>query len=456
VRDELLPLAAHLLQSRNTPQVHYSVYSGDRLVAGTRWLTPPKDYVSDTRRNMPRHQPATFSRSYRNTQLVAGYVDARDAEGVIQPAYLRDAVLAGRSMRIATEVRILRGFSSPVVIQVADFLDDREAYEQSYFLRVMGAGVLVVMMAVLLFYGAITWGLKPFASLTAQIAAARRNPARQLHFALEDDVPREAQLLAAAFNELMARTERAADSLRQFTSNASHQLRTPLAIVRVHVDVLERYGASSSQGKTALTDIAAAVDSLERLLSQLISLARMDEQGRDPEPLAPFDLTRIAAEVVASRVTHADASRMDIGFETGGGQVRALGDAMLASEMIANLLDNAIRYNRGDGTVTLRVMNNDGCPTVEIEDDGPGIAPVNRERVWERFYRAAGGDAATGSGLGLPIVRALGERIGAQVTLAEGAGGRGVLATVVFRPPSRDATENLATFIAPAEKMTAC
>src|SRR3546814_10031257 len=126
----------------------------------------------------------------------------------------------------------------------------------------------------------------------------------QLRLTLDNDAPREALLLASAFNELMARTDRAIASLREFTSNASHQLRTPLAIVRVHVDVLNRYGPSSPQGATALADIGAAVDSLERLLAQLISLARMDEQGRDTAPLTPFNLTEAAAGIVASRVTH--------------------------------------------------------------------------------------------------------------------------------------------------------
>lgn len=434
-RQQLLPLAIHLLQNQMTPVSHYSVYEGDRLIAGTDWLVPPPDYNPEPGAKIPHHPPASFPRSYRDTQLVRGYVDARDAEGVIQPAYLRDAELQGRSVRIATEIRRLPGFARPVVVQVADFLDDRHAYEQTYFLRVAGAGILIAMAAVLLFYGAITWGLGPFASLTRQIGAARRQATSHLRLTLEDGAPREARLLALAFNELMARTERAIASLREFTSNASHQLRTPLAIVRVHVDVLSRFGPSTPQGATALRDIGTAVDSLERLLGQLIALARMDEQGRDAGAQEPFDLTAAAVGIVASRVTHPDASAMDIGFESDAATIMALGDRTLATEMISNLLDNAIRYNRADGTVTMRVLIREGAPVVEIEDDGPGIAPADRDKVWERFYRAPGADAPSGSGLGLPIVRALGERMGARVTLEDGACGRGVKAVIVFRAP---------------------
>lgn len=455
-RHQLLPLAIHLLQNQMTPVSHYSVYEGDHLIAGTRWLVPPSDYNPAPGAKMPRHAPASFPRSYRDTQLVSGYVDARDAEGVIQAAYLRDAVLKGRSVRIATEIRTLPGFTRPVVVQVADFLDDRQAYEQTYFLRVAGAGILIAMTAVLLFYGAITWGLGPFASLTRQIGAARRLSTSHLRLTLEEDAPREARLLASAFNELMARTERALSSLREFTSNASHQLRTPLAIVRVHVDVLGRYGPSTPQGATALKDIGAAVDSLERLLGQLISLARMDEQGHDAGALEAFDLTAVTVSIVASRVTHPDASAMDIGFEADAATIMALGDKMLATEMISNLLDNAIRYNRADGTVTVRVLTREDMPVVEIEDDGPGIAPADREKVWERFYRAPGTAAPSGSGLGLPIVRALGERMGAQVALDEGSGGTGVKATIVFRRPQEQPGNPADTYFAQVPQMTAC
>ncbi|MCT2401515.1 sensor histidine kinase [Novosphingobium mangrovi (ex Huang et al. 2023)] len=452
---QLLPLAVHLLQSRTTPVSHYSVYDGTRLLAGTAWLVPPDDYGRQPASQLPLHAPASFPKSYRDTMLVRGYVDAQDAEGVIQPAYLRDAVLEGRPVRIATEIRVLHRSARPVVIQVADFLDDRQAYEQIYFLRVLGAGILVAMIAVLLFYGAITWGLRPFAALTAQIDNTRRHPVSHVRLTLADDVPREAGLLVNAFNDLMERTERATDSLRQFTANASHQLRTPLAIVRVNVDVLGRHGPSSPQGATALADIAAAVDSLERLLTQLIALARMDEQGQEMTRLNPFDLTDIAANAVSNRVTHADAANMDIGFETDGCPVVALGDEMLAAEMISNLLDNAIRYNRSDGTVTVRTLVRDGVPIVEVEDDGPGIAPADREKVWERFYRAPGADAPQGSGLGLPIVRALGMRMGARVTLTEGENGKGVKAIIVFRPVESQTDSLPDTYFPPVAKMTA-
>ena len=455
VRDNLLPLAVHLLPSRSMTTLYFSIYDGDHLLAGTSWLTPPADYLPQSGVKTVRHEPAFFPRRYGNRRLMRDYLDAREAGDIIQPAYLRSAKLEGRPVRIATEIRVLHRPARPVAMQVAEFLDEEQAYEQTYFLRVLGAGILIVMIAVLLFYGAITWGLRPFASLTDQIDSASRHPVFRPRLSLAHNVPREARMLATAFNELMERSERAIDALRQFTANASHQLRTPLAIMRVHVDVLTRYGPDSRQGATALVDIAAAVEGLERLLSQLISLARMDEQCRASERMNDFDLANVAAKIVADRVTHTDARRMDIGFDARVLPVMACGDAMLAAEMIANLLDNAIRYNRPDGTVTVRTLYRDTVPIVEIEDDGPGIAPADRDRVWERFYRAPGADAPPGSGLGLPIVRALGERMGARVTLSEGKAGKGVNATVAFQQAQAPAANATASNVPSSHVMTA-
>lgn len=466
-RERMLPFAIALLRSRNTPHPVYSVFDGNTLLAGTPALRPPADYlITDynlpAKARAPLHEPARFPRDYRDTVLVNGYVDAADAKGVIQPTYLRDGTLDGRPVRIAAEIRRVPGLDRPVVIQAADFLDDRDAYELTYYLRVAGAGVLVAMIALLLFYGAITWGLRPFASLTAQIDDARRRPVPSVRVTLSEQEPLEARMLANAFNDLMARTERATLSLRQFTSNASHQLRTPLAIMRVHADVLSRYGPDSQQGATALADIVAAVESLDRLLTQLISLARMDEQTGPTQALEPFDLTASAVDLVATRVTHPDAASMDVGFEAPETPIIARGDPMLASEIVGNLLDNAIRYNRHDGSVTVRVLERSGFPVIEVEDDGPGIPETEREKVWERFYRApwsalSGQGGKSGSGLGLPIVRALGERIGATITLEEGENGRGVRAIVTFlpvqAPPEDEETES--NFDPPAE-MTAC
>jgi two-component system sensor histidine kinase TctE len=431
LRPTLFPLAVHLLQRRSAPVTYYSVYHGRALLAGVAGLGPPADYRFDNPAANDRHPAATFPRTFRNTPLVRGYVDPGDAIAVLQPAYLRYGSLFGKPVRIATEIRLLKGDPHPVVIQVADFLDDRRMYEQSRFLQVISAGILIAMLAVLLFYWAITWGLKPFSALTDQVEAARNEPPLHFRLTLEDKAPREAHLLARAFNGLIGRTERATTSLRQFTANASHQMRTPLAIVRVHLDILQRFGAASPQGQAALTDIGDAVTSLERLLLQLISLARTDEQPIDLDSC--FDLAEVTTDVIGDRFAQICDAGIDISCERASEiPLPARGHARLAAEMISNLIDNAVRYNRPGGAVVVRLGRDDDHARIEIEDDGPGIPAAVRDRVWERFYRLTPDDGRGGSGLGLPIVRALADRMGAVVTLADGRDGRGLRAVIEF------------------------
>jgi two-component system sensor histidine kinase TctE len=434
LREHLLPLAVGLLQRRSAPVTYYSIYDGVRLIAGRADLLPPPGYSSDGRLVGPVHPGAQFRMTTRDPVLTQGYVDPRDAEGVVQPAYLRNGMLNGRAVRIATEIRRLNQEGRLAVVQVADFQGDRQASTRVYFQRVIGAGLLVTVIALVMFYSALAWGLGPFARLTGRMAANRQDP---LHFdRLPDhDGPREARMIAQAYNALMITAERAATSLRQFTSNASHQLRTPLAVLRVHLDVLQTYGAHSPQGQMALDDIADSVEKLERLLQQLLSLARLDEQQGYRE--GQFDPALVVADVIAGRLPALERADVAISFEESGGggamaAAMAAGHPSLAAEMIGNLLDNAVAYNRAGGKVVVRVLRRDDHVRVEVEDDGPGIPTGEREKVWDRFYRSPSQAHGSGSGLGLSIVRALAQRLGAQVSLREGAGGHGTLAVIDF------------------------
>jgi two-component system sensor histidine kinase TctE len=202
-------------------------------------------------------------------------------------------------------------------------------------------------------------------------------------------------------------------------------------VARVHLDVLDRYGAASPQGKAALQDIPHAIDSLEQLLRQLIALARSEEDG--DMRMGPFDLSEVAADVIADRAAQAPAD-IEIGYDKAMvGPAMAVGQPGLAAELIGNLLDNAIRYNRPGGTVTVHLYRRDGQAMVDIDDDGPGIPEAQREKVWDRFYRMPGNSATPGTGLGLPIARALADRMGAQISLADGRTGRGLCVTIAFR-----------------------
>lgn len=431
LRPRLVPLAIHLLQRRSQPDSIYSVYLGNELVSGSPTLKPPMDYVMGDR-TVDRHPPAALTESYGKTRLYRGYLDPKDARTVLQAAYLRTGQFDGRAVRIATETRLVSGERRPVVVQVAQYVDDRNAYIFSQSLHVLGGGTLILLIAVLLFYQAITWGLKPFSNLTDQVEEARKTPLARFRLTRFADTPREAVPFILAFNGLMERMEQATDSLKQFTTNASHQMRTPLAIARIHLGLLHRFGPNSPQGRNALLDISHAVDSLERLLQQLISLARTGEYAIDPA--MSFDLAATAATVLGDRLGHLSDFDIDIIYEQDeDGALAVKGHPMLAAELISNLVDNAIRYNKPGGSVIVRLGRHAGRGRIEIEDDGPGIPEQYRERVWERFERGVADNDQVGSGLGLSIVRSLAERMGAKVSLSNGANGCGLCATVDFQ-----------------------
>ena len=433
-RPTLLPLAVHLLERRARPVVNYAIHEGDRLVSGDDTLKLPADMAAYRPGVVDLHPPVTFSSGLRPTPLTRGYIHPADAENVVQAAYLRDGMMGNRPVRIATEIRRMSDTGALVTIQIADYLDDRSAYEVSYFAKLAAGGLAILLIAAVFVWWAVTWGLKPFSALTAQIAAAQKDPSPRFRLTQDPATPKEITPFVVAFNELMARLEKASEALRQFTSNASHQMRTPLAVVRIHLDLLDKAGADTPAAKAALADMGNAVESLERLLLQLIALARADEHAVDVAK--PFDLGAIAASVTAEQARLLPDDAGDI-FLSNERPPMAMGNPALTAELIGNLIDNAIRHNRPGGQVWVTVATStDGHPRVIITDDGPGIAIAERDLVWERFYRGRRGTTAVGSGLGLPIVRALAERMGAWVSLSDGLGGAGLSVTVDFQPAS--------------------
>lgn len=431
-RGKLMPHAIHLLQRRARPVIYFSVHEGRRLIAGSPGLPPPDDFRAPFDDYVDRHPGKTFPKTYRYYELYRGYVNPADGKTVMQPAFLRWGSFGGHPAQIAVEVRRVAGFRDPLVIQVADLLEDTFAYERQRYLQVALGAAAIWLIALVLFWLAITWGLRPYSALNAQVRSANEVPPLHFRLSVPADTPREAVPLIESFNALMERTEQVTMSVRQFTANASHQMRTPLSILRVHLDVLDRFGAASPQGQAALRDIASAVDTLERLLLQLIALERTGEQPI-PDDMA-FDLADAAAGATGDRVHHAVQKSLDLSYEAADDAPMPVhGHPLLAAELIGNLVDNAIRYNRPGGSVVVRLTRQGDRTLVAVEDDGPGIPPEEREKVFERFYRRATDADRVGSGLGLPIVRALAERMGADVRLDSGAGGRGTCVTVDFR-----------------------
>jgi two-component system sensor histidine kinase TctE len=336
-------------------------------------------------------------------------------------------------VRVVTETRRVPRLDGLVVVQVAETLDERTALA-----RRMLAGLLVlegamVGFAALLVWPAVGWGLRPVTSLRKDLE--RRSQVGADFTPLETHkVPQELRGLVDGFNGLLGRLDGAVTGMRRFTADASHQMRTPLTVLRTHLSVLRQHGTETPEGKASMADLDAAVDRLRRLLTQLIALARAEETaaGSSASQLKPFRLDDIAAEAARAVAPHAIENDIDLHFEGPDAPVKVHGNPVFATEIVTNLLENAIWYNRPGGVVAMRLRQHDRQVRLEVEDDGPGIPAKDREHVFQRFHRLARDQEHVGSGLGLSIVRTLAASMNARIELSEGAGGKGLLVGVVF------------------------
>jgi two-component system OmpR family sensor kinase len=244
-------------------------------------------------------------------------------------------------------------------------------------------------------------------------------------------VPVEIQPLIAALNDLLRRLDRTLGAQRQFVADAAHELRTPLTALRLQIQLAER-AATAEERAAAFATVKEGLTRSAHLIDQLLTLAR--QEPGVTEPLAGnVDLNDLARQVIAEHTLLAASKTVDLGMGRGD-TVTVSGDRDSLHIMLRNLVDNAVRYTPAGGKIDVSVFAGPEGPVLEVTDSGPGIAPADRARIFDRFYRGAGQEIS-GSGLGLAIVKNIADRHHARVILAEGPGAKGLAASVIF--PSR-------------------
>ncbi len=312
-------------------------------------------------------------------------------------------------------------------IQVAETLELRQTLARQILVDTLWrqAALLVVLV------GAVLWvvqrATRPVRELSAQL---RDRAESDLSPLAAPDAPRELQPLLDALNQVMSRLAHLLEHQKRFVRDSAHQLRTPLAVLKSQTE-LALNEATDPALRARLQRVHESATRSAHLVNQLLTLARAEPESAAAQGRARVELLKLAGEVAAEWVPKARQAGIDLGFEDGDGSpVVVSGNALLLREAIANLIDNAIRYAGRGATVTVRVRALGPDAQIEVEDNGPGIAPADRERVFERFARATmQGD---GCGLGLPIVREIAQRHGGQVSL-EGAAPKGL--RVLLRLP---------------------
>jgi two-component system sensor histidine kinase TctE len=249
----------------------------------------------------------------------------------------------------------------------------------------------------------------------------------------EPRTPTEVRPLVHATNELMHRLQRALVSQQRFIADAAHQLRTPLAGLRTHAELALRERSIEGM-RERVHSLMEATDRSAHLAHQLLSLALAEPEGSAAASMCEMDLAALARDVTSQSVPRALERGLDLGMDERDDDVRLEGNAVLLRELLANLVDNAIRYTPSGGHITVSVSRADAAIVLSVEDDGPGIPLADRGRVFERFQRLseARGD---GCGLGLAIVREIAEAHAATVAIEDGAHGKGTRVSVRFSRP---------------------
>jgi two-component system, OmpR family, sensor histidine kinase QseC len=273
---------------------------------------------------------------------------------------------------------------------------------------------LILPVLLLLIYFSVRRGLKPLDDLAADVSA--RSP-ENLSALAGGKVPREAQPLVRALNNLLARLGQTLENERRFTADAAHELRTPLAAVKIQTQVA-LLSHDPEAHDHALRQIQAGVDRSSRLVDQLLRLARLDPMASLPSA-RPVDLAGLAEETIAGVMDSGVATHHALLARAVDTALQVSGDHDLLAVALRNLVDNAVRYTPAGTEIRVEISVDRGMPVIAVCDDGPGVAPDELSRLTERFYRGRG-NGAEGSGLGLAIVRRIAELHGATLEIGNG------------------------------------
>jgi two-component system, sensor histidine kinase len=268
---------------------------------------------------------------------------------------------------------------------------------------------------------------RPMKILTAAIARLSR---REFEAAVPSTMsPDELGSMAQALETLRTsalEAERLQQAMSRFTADASHQMRTPLTILRTHISVLGSLIPEDTEAHSSFNDIQEAADRLQRLLIQLLKLARADGGRSLDQEAETIDLRKVIQDIAASHVPQGVEAGVELHFEAEQRPFPARVNQIMIHEIFANLIDNAIRYNNAGGRVVIRLFDEQGKHVVEVEDDGPGIPDAEKDKVFTRFYRMNRDQSRVGSGLGLAIVQSLAATLNAEIDMSAGALGRGL------------------------------
>ena len=385
-----------LLRSNDLDTVYYQVLgTRGEYLSGEKELPPPPAYE-----NMLTGEVRMRDVDFRDTELKVAYTWV-NPDGASGPAAL---------------------------VQVAETMEKRSVLATEIVKGVMLPQFVILPLAVLLVWLALVQATKPLHRLEERIRARKPDDLSPLDVTA---VPLEVVPLVASVNDLLQRLKESIATQKRFLADAAHQLKTPLAGLRMQADLAQRENASAQDLKQSLRQIGRSSIRATHTVNQLLALARAETSGAVLERQR-CDLARLTMEVVRDSVPHAMDKAIDLGYEgaePGTKGVWIYGNPTLLQELVRNLVDNAMKYTpsskESPAIVTARVLADpiSKRPMLQVEDSGPGIAAAERVLIFQPFYRVLGSDT-DGSGLGLSIVQEIARQHGATVRVEDGKPGQ--------------------------------
>jgi two-component system sensor histidine kinase TctE len=360
--------------------------------------------------------------------LLAGERDmplpAEEERPAVGEVRLRDDEMRGLDVRVAyTWVSVDLPGARPALVQVAETREKRSVLATEIIKGVMLPQMVILPLAVLLVWLALVRGIKPLSQLEERIRARKPDDLSPLD---DKAVPLEVAPLVSSVNDLLTRLTESISTQKRFLADAAHQLKTPLAGLRMQADLAQREGANAEQLKQSLQQIARSSMRATHTVNQLLALARAESSGK-ALVRQPCNLAAITMEAVRDSLPRALDKHLDLGYEGAGPGTAGTtlqGNPTLLKELVRNLLDNAINYTPSaagqQGVITARVVPDPFGQVLllQVEDNGPGIPEAERDLVFQPFYRALGTNV-DGSGLGLPIVLEIARQHDAEIQLED-------------------------------------
>ena len=320
-----------------------------------------------------------------------------------------------------------------VVVVLADGSDPRQQWASVILLKVLLPNLVLLTLGAFAVGWAVERALKPLLELREAVES--RSP-RDLSSIDESASPDEVRPLVHSLNRLFELVNAQAESQRRFIADAAHQLRTPLAGLQAQVEAWAQAANAGRGGdgtvrlpNDEVNKLRSATRRTSQLANQLLALSRADARTMHAQPMQRVELKALCEDILEQHLDAATAKHIDLGLDAH--PAVAHGHEWLLREALANLVANAVNYTPAHGTVTIRCGIRAGSAFLEVDDDGPGIVPAERQRVLQRFYRVQG-TQGEGNGLGLAIADEIARVHHGQLQLESGSGGRGLKAVLTL------------------------